>query len=176
MLWCCKISREFGTPSTYPYLYPIQQFFFSSYINSPELWSSFCRRQMKCCAAFQPNVCNWLWPQWYNFNDHWNPDEQWKKWPLVVYGLYVVDYIIQLYLGIIINYYKDPYLTTSIMESKRCLFHGSGTSKFSQAATRWAPTNYKLAYNPYRWPFWWATGVIILFLVVITVISYNPIQ
>ncbi len=30
--------------------------------------------------------------------------------------------ILSSYMGILINYYKDPYKTTSIMESKRVFF------------------------------------------------------
>ena len=34
--------------------------------------------------------------------------------------------------------------------------------------TRWAPTSYKLSYNPYKWPYKWVTGVIPLLIGVIT--------
>ena len=33
--------------------------------------------------------------------------------------------------------------------------------------TRWAPTSYKLSYNPYKWPYKWVTGVITLLIGVI---------
>ena len=34
--------------------------------------------------------------------------------------------------------------------------------------TRWAATSYKWGYNSYKWPYNWVTGVITLFIVVIT--------
>ena len=33
--------------------------------------------------------------------------------------------------------------------------------------TRWAPTSYRLSYNPYKWPCKWVTGVITLLIGVI---------
>ena len=33
--------------------------------------------------------------------------------------------------------------------------------------TRWAPTSYRLSYNPYKWPYKWVTGVITLLIGVI---------
>ena len=40
--------------------------------------------------------------------------------------------------------------------------------KWITGDTRWAPTSYKLSYNPYRWPYKWVTGVITLLIGVIT--------
>ena len=45
-----------------------------------------------------------------------------KKGPLRCLGLYTGDYYYPVMLGITINQYKDPYETTSIMESKRDFF------------------------------------------------------
>ena len=49
-------------------------------------------------------------------------DEQWKKGLPWLVGLFFGDEKLASYIGIIINYYKDPYSTTSIMESRRVFF------------------------------------------------------
>ena len=43
---------------------------------------------------------------------------------------YIGDYTIPSYVGIIMNHYKNPYETTSIMESKRFLYSCRGSSCF----------------------------------------------
>ena len=52
-----------------------------------------------------------------------SPFEQWTKPSCLGYTW---DYTTPSYVGIIINYYKDPYQTTSIMmESRRIFFQSS---------------------------------------------------
>ena len=53
--------------------------------------------------------------------------EQWKKGPWLV-ALFRGWNTTLCYIGIIIDHYKDPYKPTSIMESKKCFFRGSGKS------------------------------------------------
>ena len=43
----------------------------------------------------------------------------------LLFRVYVGDDILPSYVGIIINNYKDPYETTSIMESDKVFFGGS---------------------------------------------------
>ena len=47
--------------------------------------------------------------------------EQWKRAPGCL-GYIGIGIILPSYMGIIISHYKDPYSTTSIMESKRVFF------------------------------------------------------
>ena len=50
---------------------------------------------------------------------HFSSNEQWKKGPGCLGN---IGYILPNYVGIIINHYKDPYETTSILESTRLFF------------------------------------------------------
>ena len=45
-----------------------------------------------------------------------------KRDPFLLFRVHVGDEILPSYMGIIMDHYKDPYSTTSIMESKRVFF------------------------------------------------------
>ncbi len=68
-------------------------------------------------------LLGWIGSSWIGrFLSDTMTDEQWKKGLPWLVGLFLGDEKLPSYIGIIINHYKDPYSTTSIMESRRVFF------------------------------------------------------
>ena len=65
------------------------------------------------------------------------------------YLLYIVDEKLPSYMGIIMNHYKDPYQSTSIMESKRVFFVAQMVYRFFGALRiSWDPDQWKGLLEP----------------------------